>query len=76
MQLESEISKKVNKIFIIGNRYSSKNIKSSLSELYKESNYKKTPKATDLEEWFEVKEVKVKDSSGKWDRGYEIIKKK
>ena len=24
----------------------------------------------------EVKEVKVKDSSGKWDRGYEIIKKK
>ena len=72
----SEISKKVNKIFIIGNRYSSKNIKSSLSELYKESNYKNTPKATDLEEWFEVKEVKVKDSSGKWDRGYEIIKKK
>lgn len=58
-----------------GERFTLADIKSTLKTLYEELGYKKSPKATDLEEWFEVKKVKIpKDGSMK--DGFELLKKK
>ena len=62
--------------FLEGNKYSTSNIKSILKDLYSELGYKKTPKASDLEEYFELKKIKTKDRSGKWVNGFELLRKK
>ena len=60
-----------------GNKYSKSDIKESLQKLYDSLNYAKTAKANDLEEYFEVKDCKVLNSeTGKYDNGFELIKKK
>ena len=38
--------------------------------------YNKNPKATDLEEYFELKDIRLKDSSGKVVRGIELVRQK
>ena len=61
----------------IGQRYSRNSIKENLQALYDSLNYTKKAKANDIEEYFEVKECTVLNSeTGKYDRGYELIKKK
>ena len=62
--------------FLEGNKYSTSNIKSTLKELYSELGYKKSPKASDLGEYFEMRNIKIKDQSGKWVHGFELLKKK
>lgn len=62
--------------FSQGDKLSSLEIKSTLKDLYSELGYKKTPKASDLEEYFELKKIKTKDQSGKWVNGFELLKKK
>ena len=62
--------------FQVGEKYSNVTIKTKLQDLYNQLGYKKTAKATDLEQWFELKAIKVKDSSGKRVNGFEIVKKK
>ncbi len=61
--------------FQIGEKYSSARIKNDLGELYKRCGYTKPPKATDLEEWFEIKATQYRES-GKKINGFEIIKKR
>ena len=51
-------------------------IKERLRQIYQEVDYKKTAKATDLEEWFEVKEVNITDTNGKRGKGFEILSTK
>ena len=60
--------------FISGQRYTKKYIKEKLGELYKKMDYKGTPKATDLEEWFEIRRCKI-TIDGKREEGFEIIKR-
>jgi len=61
--------------FNVGERYSKADIKETLKNIYQSANYSKTPKATDLENYFEVKRCAfVVD--GKRIEGFEIIKKK
>ena len=64
--------------FKIGEKWKVSDIKEKLANLYKSISYNKTPKATDLEDFFEVKECKISitDKSGnkKRIRGYELIK--
>ena len=71
---------KVYSIFIPGNRYSLVNIKQMLLDIYQDVGYKKTPVATDLQEWFSIKSVQIntKISKGvyKRDQGFEILSKK
>ena len=45
--------------FTIGDRIPNSDIKDTLGNLYESINYTATPKATDLEEYFEVKKCKV-----------------
>ena len=60
--------------FKIGERYTLKFIKSELKLIYESLGITKTPKASDLEEYFNVRSVKFYDSiTKKRDSGYEII---
>ena len=61
--------------FQIGEKYSSARIKNDLGELYERCGYTKPPKATDLENWFEMKSVQWREN-GKKIRGFEIVKKR
>lgn len=62
--------------FKVGDRIISTEIKSQLGIIYRGLNYEKTPKATDLKEYFETKSIKLKDSTGKWVHGIELLKLK
>ena len=62
--------------FSVGSKYSTKQIKSILADFYITNSISKTPKASDLEEYFNLKTCKVKNSDGKWENGFEIISKK
>ena len=67
----------ITSIFTIGGKYSTIQIKSILGEFYKANNIYKTPKASDLDEYYIMKPVKVKNpDSGKWENGFEIIGEK
>lgn len=63
--------------FSLGSKIECSEIKSILSDIYEKEGYKKTPKATDLTEYFEIKEVllSIIDENGnkKRSRGYEIL---
>ena len=63
--------------FSVNAKYSKSEAKEKLGKIYTDLSYNKTPKASDLEEYFELKECKVLNSeTGKRDAGFEIIKVK
>ena len=71
----SKISDEIYKTFQIGERYSKVEIKDTLNNIYSSLGYNKTPKANDLEQYFEIKECKkLNESTGKRDMAFEIIK--
>ena len=75
--LNSLKSVDLSSMFTVGEKYSTIQIKSILGEFYKANNIHKTPKASDLDEYFIMKPVKVKNlDSGKWENGFEMISKK
>lgn len=61
--------------FEIGKKYTKKYIKEELGEIYKSADFKGTPKANDLDKWFELREVRM-TVDGKKVPGFEIVKKK
>ena len=61
--------------FSIGSRYTLTYIKETLGNIYRSIGYKKTPKASDLIDHFNLKKV-VMVCSGKKSHGYEILSKK
>ena len=70
------IKDKVYSEFQVGDKLISSDLKERLRDIYKDLSYNKSPKARDLEEWFDLKPIKLKDESGKWVHGLEILKKK
>ncbi len=61
--------------FQIGERYSKLYIKETLRDIYELNGYNKTPKASDLEEYFELKPCQITNKeTGKQDNGFKIIK--
>ena len=74
MKTDSEL---IYKEFNVGGIYTSKNIKSKLGIIYSSFGISKTPKATDLEDYFEVKSVLIPNpETGKRDKGFKLISKK
>lgn len=72
-----DLKSKIYKLFQIGNRYLLQEIKQVLANLYNTVGYKDTPKASDLEKFFEVRKIRFPlDSEGKRSPGYEILSKK
>ena len=63
-----------------GEKYTLAVLKSKLGYIYSSINYSKTPKAIDIENWFNVRNIKLyeKDIDGnkKQSKGYELLKSK
>ena len=72
-----QVIKDVKSKFIVGGRYSKSEIKEILRAIYESNGYSKTPKANDLEDYFELKECLIMNrETGRRDRAFEIIKLK
>ncbi len=57
-----------------GNRYINKYIKEKLQEIYNQLNLRKNAKASDLEEYFILKRIKISNKvTNKRDEGFEIV---
>lgn len=67
------LKKKVLEVFKVGERYTRKFIKGKLGEIYKSMGIKtKSPKANDIEEWFNARPVKIREDDGR-ENGFEIL---
>ena len=62
--------------FKVGEKYLKSFIKQRLSDIYESLDIKLSPKATDLEKYFELKLVDVVDEFGKRTKGFKLINKK
>ena len=63
-----------NSLFSIGSKYSKATIKEMLRKFYEENNITKTPKASDLEQYFNLRPCQFVDKElGKKVNGFEII---
>jgi len=65
----------IKSLFNIGDKYSKKQIKEMLANFYTTHNISKTPKASDLNDYFELRDCQFMED-GKKVHGFEIIKKK
>ena len=62
-------------IFNLGEKYSKSEAKEMLKNIYNSLGYNKTPKANDLEQYFELRVCKITNKeTGKRDHGFEILK--
>ena len=70
----SEFTTDITTLFSIGSKYSKKQIKEELRVFYEKNNITKTPKATDLEEYFVLRKCQFVDKElGKRVEGFEIV---
>lgn len=58
---------------LVGEKRSKAEWKEIVNQIYSAIGYNKSGRAIDLEEWFEIGPCRVKDQTGKWTHGYEII---
>ena len=73
--LDTKLKNEIISTFSLNARYSKADVKEMLKKIYSDLKYDKTPKANDLEQYFEIKECRVLNSdTGKRDAGFEIIK--
>lgn len=71
----SDLKSSIYSTFIIGNRYTKVYVKQKLGEIYNNLGIQSSPKATDIENYFEVKKVQITNKeTGKKDHGYLILK--
>ena len=71
----AKIQEELSNEFEVGQSYTKADIKEKLSEIYKKLSYKASPKATDLEEFFELKPCLI-TVDGKRVNGFKILKEK
>ena len=73
----NSVIKDIKSKFQPGEKYSKSEIKETLRTIYESNGYNKTPKANDLEEFFELKSCQITNKeTGKLDHGFKIIKNK
>lgn len=74
----SNLSDIITESFSIGDRIPLSEIKDRLRKIYNDlSGYNKSPKASDLEKYFEVKKIQITNKeTGKRDNAYEILSKR
>jgi len=75
VKIDDEMISEIYGTFKIGDKYGKAKIKSTLKELYEKYNYEKSPKASDLTDYFVLKTTTVLND-GKWISGFEILGKK
>lgn len=70
-----DLNIKIQSNFIVSNRYTKVFVKEKLGEIYNNLGIQSSPKATDIENYFEVKKVQITNKeTGKKDHGYLILK--
>lgn len=75
--LSDIIEKKIYSVFSIGDKISKARIKSMLKNIYDSIGYGNTPKASDLNKYFELKTCQIPNKeTGKIDNGFLILSKK
>lgn len=62
--------------FIVGQSYACSDIKSKIADIYKEIDYRANPKATDLDEFFDMKRCMLRNSDWKRVHGFKILSQK
>ena len=76
-EIEVDVKNKIIEVFKINDKYLKSDIKETLRKIYEDCGYNKTPKASDLDEYFELRSCQIKNKeTGKKDHGFEILKKK
>ena len=71
--LEENIRRKVIEVFEVGKRYSRKDAKGMLKDILDFFGLSRTPKATELEKWLDIKPAFIMLDDGKKDHGFEIL---
>ena len=71
--LDDKLKSEIINTFPVKTKITRKEIKQKLSDIYKKLGITRTPKASDLGNYLELKDVLIPSSSGKRDRGHEII---
>ena len=75
--LPDELVKEIHNIFDPSSPgYSNSEAKKVLKDLYNKYNYSRSAKTSDLEVFFYMKSIKLKDMTGNWINGFKIIAKK
>ncbi len=69
---EDQVKEEVCRLFKVGNRYINKDAKITLKGIYERLGYDKSAKASDLEQYFEVKQILTSDKK----HGLELLSKK
>ena len=69
---EDQVKEEVCRLFKVGNRYVNKDAKTTLKGIYERLGYDKSAKASDLEQYFEVKQILTSDKK----HGLELLSKK
>lgn len=72
---KEKIKGELSNVFEVGKSYTKADIKGRLSDIYKKLGYKASPKATDLGEYFEMKECLVNNGT-KRSGGFKILSQK
>ena len=71
----SNLDREIYTKFKPGDKYSKANLKAILGNIYEEVGYKATPKANDIGNWFEIKQIQFTNKeTGKRDMGFELLK--
>lgn len=66
----------INEEFKVGEKIFKSDIKERLRKVYSSINFKKSPKAIDILNWFDAKEINMTDENGKRGKGFELIQEK
>jgi hypothetical protein len=70
-EVKENVIAEILSIFVAGKRYTKKNIKKVLNDLYEKHGYKKKAKATDLKLYYDLKPILTSDKQ----QGFELISK-
>lgn len=74
--LQNPLLLSISSVFNEGSRYTLKEIKEKLVDIYQKLGITRAPKATDIEEYYETKRIRFSkiNNEGKRDSGYELLK--
>ena len=72
---KQDIIDKLDSVFEIGKKYSNQEAKELIKQVYSDLGYSKSPKATDLGEFYNLKKLKFVNTSGKSVNGFKLINK-
>ena len=73
--VKNDLQERIYQEFQVGKSYTKSFIKEKLREIYQEVGHQETPKASQIEEYFEIKDTKL-SLEGKREHGFKLINKK